>query len=279
MIAGTQMAALVRDTFRESLARKVFWGFLGCSTLLILFFLLALNIDVVEGAWAAVSIFGQEARGGGLVNVDLLVRRVLGGIAAFLFTAGLFLAIFASAGLIPTVLEPGRIELLLSKPVSRRRILLGRYIGTLVVIGCNMFYLVLGVWTILGYKTHIWNFHFLLAAVLALFAFAVLLTVVLLVAVASGSGVLATMITYFFLIMSPILAQHEKIAPLFRRQWSRDLMRWLYYLFPKIFDLGNMARLALEGRSLPSWTPLWSSGAFGAALLAAGLWVFDRKDY
>src|SRR5579884_4406630 len=103
------MAALVGDTFRESLARKIFWGFLGCSTLLILFFLLALNIDIVEGAWAAVSIFGQETRRG-LVNVDLLVRRVLGGVAAFLFTAGLFLAIFASAGLIPTVFEPGRIE-------------------------------------------------------------------------------------------------------------------------------------------------------------------------
>ncbi len=279
MSAGVQTLALIRDTFRESFARKIFWGFLGCSTLLILFFTLALNIDVVEGARAAVTLFGKEVNGGRLVDVDLIVRRILGAIAAFLFTAGLFLSIFAAAGLIPTVFEPGRIELLLSKPVSRVRLLLGRYAGTLAVIACNMFYLVLGVWTVLGVKTGIWNASFLLAAALAVFAFAVLLAVVLLVSVVSNSAVLATMVAYFFLIMSPVLAQHEKIAPLFQRQWSRNVMKWLCYVFPKVFDLGNSSRLALEGRGFESWMPLWSSAIFGLVMLAAGLWFFERRDY
>lgn len=279
MSASIQTLALVRDTFRESFARKIFWGFLGCSTLLILFFLLALNIDIIEGARAAITLFGQEVNRGRLVEVDLMVKRILGGVAAFLFTAGLFLSIFASAGLIPTVFEPGRIELLLSKPVSRVRLLLGRYAGTLAVIACNMFYLVLGVWMVLGLKTGIWEVSFLMAAVLAGFAFAVMLTVVLLVSVVSNSAVLATMVTYFFLIMSPILAQHEKIAPLFRRQWARDLTKWLYYLFPKVFDMGNMSRLAMEGKGFESWMPLWSSAAFGVVMLSAGLWFFVRRDY
>ena len=30
MSAGIQTLALVRDTFRESFARKIFWGFLAC---------------------------------------------------------------------------------------------------------------------------------------------------------------------------------------------------------------------------------------------------------
>ncbi|MBI3665871.1 MAG: ABC transporter permease subunit [Acidobacteria bacterium] len=279
MSSAVQMYALVRDTFRESLARKIFWGFLGCSTALILFFLLALNIDLVEGAMAAVTLFGKEVDGGQLVNVQLIVHKILGVVAAFLFTAGLFLAVFASAGLIPTVFEPGRIELLLSKPVSRPRLLLGRYFGTLAVIACNMFYLVLGVWAVLGVKTHIWNLNFLLAAVLAVFAFAVLLTVVLLVAVLSSSGVLATMVAYFFLIMSVPLAQHAQLAPLFRRPWAREVVKWLYYVFPKIYDLGNMARLAMEGKGFQTWMPVWSSGVFAMVMLTAGLWFFARKDY
>ena len=45
--------ALVADTFRESLSRKIFWGFFGCSTVLMLLFLLVLNIDIVEGGVAA----------------------------------------------------------------------------------------------------------------------------------------------------------------------------------------------------------------------------------
>ena len=38
--------ALVRDTFREAFARKIFWGFFGCSTALILFFIFIMRIDV-----------------------------------------------------------------------------------------------------------------------------------------------------------------------------------------------------------------------------------------
>ncbi len=278
-MGAVQMLALVRDTFRESLARKIFWGFLGCSTALILFFSLALNIDLVEGAMAAVTIFGQDVAHGQLADVQLIVKRILGAVAAFLFTAGLFLSVFASAGLIPTVFEPGRIELLLSKPVSRTRLLVGRYLGTLAVIGANMFYLVAGVWLVLGAKTHIWDPHFLLAAALALFAFAVILAVVLAVAVTSGSAVLATMVSYFFVLMSPLLAQHERLAPLFRRPWARNVMKLLYYAFPKVFDLGNMARLALEGKAFTTWMPVWSSALFAGLMLAAGLWAFARKDY
>ena len=279
MSTATQTWALVRDTFRESFARKIFWGFLGCSTALILVFLLALHIDLVEGAMAAVSIFGQSVDRGRLVEVDTVVRKLLGGVAAFLFSAGLFLSVFAAAGLIPTVFEPGRIELLLSKPVTRTRLLLGRYLGTLAVIAANMAYLVLGVWIVLGAKTGVWHWRFLLSAVLTVFCFAVMLTIVLLVAVLSSSPALATMVAFFFLIISPVLAQHAKLAPLFNAQWPRDVVKTLYYLFPKVYDMGNLARLALIERSVGSWMPLWSSAAFAAVTLAAGLWVFSRKDY
>ena len=76
----------------------------------------------------------------------------------------MFLSVFASAGLIPSVLEPGRIELLLSKPVSRTHILLGRYLGNILVISSNVVFLVLGVWTILGIKSGIWSPAFLISA-------------------------------------------------------------------------------------------------------------------
>jgi len=134
--------ALVRDTFREAFARKIFWGFFGCSTAVILFFIFLMKIDVVEGALATISLFGKESRATDVTN---LVRGVHGSLLAFLYGFGLFLAVFASAGLIPTIFEPGRIELLLSKPVRRYHILLGRYLGNVLVIGFNMMYLLLAV--------------------------------------------------------------------------------------------------------------------------------------
>src|SRR6185436_21032642 len=176
--------ALVRDTFREAFARKIFWGFFGCATAIILFFIFLMRIDVVEGALATISLFGKESRAQDVVS---LVRNVHGALAAFLYGFGLFLAVFASAGLIPTIFEPGRIELLLSKPVRRYHILLGRYLGNLLVIAFNMLYLVLSVWLILGIKTGIWTPQFLYSIALAIFVFAVLLTIVLVIAVLSES--------------------------------------------------------------------------------------------
>src|SRR5687768_1634690 len=128
---GRVTAALVRDTFREAFARKIFWGLFGFSTLLILFFIFIMRIDVVEGALATISLFGNESRA---QDVGRLVRGAHSAIAAYLYSIGLFLSVFASAGLIPTVFEPGRIELLLSKPVARHHILLGRYLGNLLVV-------------------------------------------------------------------------------------------------------------------------------------------------
>src|SRR5258708_35485488 len=87
--------ALVRDTFREAFARKIFWGFFGCSTALILFFIFIMRIDVVQGAIATVSLFGNASRS---LDVARLVRQAHGAIAAFLFTAGKLVSVLVVAG-------------------------------------------------------------------------------------------------------------------------------------------------------------------------------------
>ena len=270
-------AALIRDTFREAFARKIFWGLFGLSTLLILFFLFLLKIDLVEGAMATVSLFG--ATSSRTRDVDSLVRGVYGGIATFLYTWGMFLAVFASAGLIPSVLEPGRIELLLSKPVSRTHILLGRYAGNVLVISCNVIFLVLGVWTILGVKTGIWSKTFLVSIATSIFIFAVLLTVVVLIGVLFESAALATMITVGLMIMSPILAQTSTMLRLLSSEWSRQIWRTLYYTFPKVYDLGKMTLDAIQSQTFEGYMPIWTSALFGVVMLSAALAIFARRDF
>lgn len=272
----TVLAALIRDTFRESLARKIFWGFAGCSTALMLFLLFVLQIDLVEGSLAAVQLFGHT----GTADVEELVDDAFGGIAAFLFTAGLFLAIFAAAGLIPTIFEPGRIELLLSKPVSRTRLLLGKYVGALAVVGLHIAYLVVGVWAILGWKTAVWRWEFLWAGALALVAFGVMLSVVTLVAVWSQSMVLSTMVAYVTLLISALTSQHDQFARLLDHEWQRELIASVHAALPKVFEMGDLARRLVVGREIEGLaSPLGTSVAFAAVLLAAGVWLFERKDF
>src|SRR5689334_10986498 len=99
--------ALIRDTFREAMARKIFLALFIVESLYVLFFLFILKIDIVEGTVATMTIFGKTSNG---MDVNRLVNEALGAVASFFFTFGMALAVFASSGLIPSVLEPGRIE-------------------------------------------------------------------------------------------------------------------------------------------------------------------------
>jgi ABC-type transport system involved in multi-copper enzyme maturation permease subunit len=269
-------AALIRDTFREAMARKIFWGLFGLSALMILFFLFLLRIDIVAGGLAAVSLFGGTNPP---ADADKLVRGVYGVIATFLYTWGMALAVFASAGLIPSVLEPGRIELLLSKPVSRTHILLGRYLGNILVVSCNATFLALGVWIILGAKTGIWSPVFLISIATSVFVFAVLLSVVVLIGVLFESAALSTMVTVALMIMSPILAQAPLMMRLLSSEWSRQIWRTLYYSLPKVYDLGKMTLDAIQSRTFNGYMPIWTSALFAAVVLACALLIFSRRDF
>jgi ABC-type transport system involved in multi-copper enzyme maturation permease subunit len=149
-------AALISDTFQEARARWLFGGLFGLSTLLIAIFLFVLKIDLVQGA---ISIMGVES-----TTKSLDVRRFVSAsysvISIFLYVWGTLLAIFASSGLIPSVLEAGRISLLLSKPITRPMLLLGRYVGNVLVVAANHLYLIVSIWVIIGLKTEIWEKRF-----------------------------------------------------------------------------------------------------------------------
>ncbi|MGC8794646.1 MAG: ABC transporter permease subunit [Bryobacteraceae bacterium] len=272
-----QAGALLRDTVREAGARWVFWGFYGLSTALILFFLFILRIDVVEGARATVTLFGETSPRA--LPVERLVRQFQGGVASFLYVAGMGLAIFASAGLTAATFETGRIEWLLSKPISRTRLLLWRFAGNLLVVSLNVCYLVLGVWLILGWKTGVWATGFLAAAATTIFMFTVLLSVVTLAAVLTGSAALATMVAFALMVISPILAQHQLMVKLLDSEFWRDAWRLLYWVLPKVFEVGRINMDLLRGRAVESWMPVWSSALFAAVVLAGALFAFSRRNY
>lgn len=271
-----QTSALVIDTFREASARKIIWGFFGCSTVLILFFLLIVKIDIVAGTLATMTLFGNTGRS---QDVNTMVRTAHAGVAAFLYGFGMLLAVLASAGLIPTIFEPGRIELLLSKPVERYHILLGRYLGNLLLIALNIFYPVLAIWILFGVKTGIWTPGFLWGSLLTLFMFSVYLSVVLLIGVLWESAVVATMVTFGLMIISLILAGRTQIAKLLSSEFSRDMVSGLYYALPKVVDNGNILRHIVMGQPVESWMPVWSTAIFGIACLAGGVYLFQRKNY
>ncbi len=268
--------ALIRDTFREAFARRIFWGFFGCCTALMLFLIFILRIDVVAGALATISIFGNTLP---TTNVQNLVQQTQSVIAMVLYFAGMALSVFASAGLVAAVFEPGRIELLLSKPVSRTHLLLGRYAGNLLVVAANILYLVVGCWIIFGIKTDVWGTGFLVSSLFTIFVFAVLLAVIVLVGVLWDSAAVAIMVTFGIMIITPILAQKTTIERLLSSEWSRNVVRVLYYVLPKTSDVSVIIRRLILDQPIESWMPVWSTALFGVVVLGLGLWRFRGRTF
>ncbi len=148
-----------------------------------------------------------------------------------------------------------------------------------MVVGLNMFYPVLAVWIIFGVKTGIWTPGFLWGSLLTVFMFAVYLSVILLVGVLWESAVVSTMVTFAIIIISIILFNKSALERLLSSEWSRDAVRFFYYLLPKVVDIGRMLARIVQQQPVDDWMPLWSTALFGIACLGGGLWIFQRRNF
>ena len=123
-------AASVEEVFREAAARWTLVAYFALSSLFILIFAIAVNLDVVNGALAGAKLFGQSVQmGRPHVDLDQLVLGFESGFSGFLYLVGTFLALFATAHLVPRLQEKGTIDLYLSRPVGRVPLLLSRYVA------------------------------------------------------------------------------------------------------------------------------------------------------
>jgi len=276
----SRMLAVVDGTIRESLAKFTFLAFLVMSTLTLLIIAFAVNLDVVDGALAAARLFGHDVElAGRSVSIDTLVTGVQTGLAGFLFGVGLFLSIFATANLVPAMLEKGYIDLLLSKPLSRPALFLGRYLGALSVVLINLFYLIGGVWILIGWKTGVWRPGLLLAGMLITLTYAVLLGFMMLVGVATRSSSITIMLSYFLFPLTAFLSVRDNVTVMLNSKVTVAFIDTLYHLLPKIAGLGRIMGELAMGKPVTTYAPLGSSLLFGAACLALGTVWFSRKDY
>jgi len=80
-------------------------------------------------------------------------------------------------------------------------------------------------------------------------------------------------------VMSIILAQTTFMLKLLSSEWSRQIWRTLYYVLPKIYDLGGMTLNAIQSRSFDGFMPIWTSAVFAVVVLGCSLLVFARRDF
>src|SRR6476646_9398866 len=177
------LMANIEDVMREAAARWTLVAYFFLSTIFILIFASAINLDIVDGALAGAKLFGRQVEVSGTMSIEKLVMGFESGFSGVLYVLCTFLAIFATAHLVPRLQEKGTIDLYLSRPVSRTKLLLSRYFAGLLLAGSNVLYLLGSIWLVVVWKTHVVNYRFLLGGAVILFVIATLLAFAFLIGV------------------------------------------------------------------------------------------------
>ena len=281
------LAANIEDVMREAAARWTLVAYFFLSTVFIIIFAAAINLDIVDGALAGAKLFGKEVQmGGNEISIEKLVLGFETGFSGFLYVFCTFLAIFATAHLVPRMQEKGTIDLYLARPVSRVRLLLSRYLAGLILAGSNVVYLMGSIWAIVAWKTGVANARFLLAGSIIFLVIAVLLAFAFLVGVFTSSTAVSIMATYGIFFFGLMLAAHDKFAAAVSKQWQANVIETLYWVFPKTAELLTSVVAFVGGEQVPerilrtlSPAPFLTTAAFGVGCLILASFLFTRKEF
>ncbi len=280
------IAANIEDVMREAAARWTLIAYFFLSTLFIIIFASAINLDIVDGALAGAKLFGKEVDMRDSVSIEKLVLGFETGFSVFLYFICTFLAIFATAHLVPRMQEKGTVDLYLARPVSRVRLLLSRYVAGLILAGSNVVYLMGSIWLIVAWKTGVMNPRFIAAGSIIFLVIAVLLAFAFLIGVVTSSTAVSIMTTYGIFFFGLMLAAHDRIAAAVSKEWQAWLIEGMYWVFPKSAELGQAVVAFVGGEQLPaqvlealSPAPFLSTAAFGVVCLVLASWLFTKKEF
>lgn len=220
---------MVRDTFRQSLASKLFWVMLSLTVLCTVFCFgitvtgdeepprhpdqlptyMPRSQDSPEVRAEGVRVVsGQVSLGFGLFKFDIGKKREdsvrlfqlwLAGVLAD--TVGVLLALLWTAGFLPTFLEPHSVTVLLAKPAPRWSLLVGKYIGVVLFVALHAVLFVGGTWLGIGMSTGVWDLTYWLAVPLLVTNFAVFYAFSAFLAVCTRSTVVCVFGTLLFWVL------------------------------------------------------------------------------
>ncbi|MEL6616143.1 MAG: ABC transporter permease subunit [Bacteroidota bacterium] len=214
-------------------------------------------------------------------SMSLLEQIVIGPqvfVAGAAYWIGILLALFATGGLVASLQTRGEVDLLLSKPLARWQILLGRLSGVWLVALGLLVYLIGAVWLVMSLKSGVWNPKFLLSIGVIWAMFAVLYSIVSLTSVTTGSSALSLMVVLAVLFATLVLS-FEALDTQVSSTW-RPVVIGLRHALPRFPTVGtSLVPQLVAGGTVGGLGAFGTSLGIGALLYALSFWRFARKDF
>ncbi|MEO8167530.1 MAG: ABC transporter permease subunit, partial [bacterium] len=176
-------------------------------------------------------------------------------------------------------LEKGTVDLYLSKPLARWELLLGKYLGAVVVIFANILFFVGGLWLIFGLKIGLWNWQFLLSSFTMSFMFACIFSLVLFLGVVFRNTAIPIIGCFIYLVLIDNLLENRAIVFGFtENKILHNTLDGLYYIFPQISAMQKALSNQIMNETM-DWKPFVQGLLSSIFFFGCGVAVMQRKDF
>lgn len=274
--------AVMIDLWIDAASRRWLLALFAAVSLLLIGLGSSLELEVVDGALAATKLFGDVVGSGALQAADVALRPLVKGVSYVVYYGWLLFGIFVTADFGPSLLQPGRIEHLLSLPVRRSELLLGTYLGVLGIASAFALYATGGVVLILYLKAGLFLPRLIAASGLAVVVFMAIYSAMLCAALFVRSAALSATVGALLFILGLVAGQRSVLVLMFSAGLSRSAFDLLIRFFPPISrfaDLGADYAVA-SGIDAP-YLAVHLVGVllFAVAALGVGLVRFEGRDF
>jgi ABC-type transport system involved in multi-copper enzyme maturation permease subunit len=222
---------------------------------------------------------------------DVKIIKDLGLAATAVF--GLFIAIFIGIGLVSKEVERRSIYSLLAKPISRRQFIVGKYAGLVLTLAVNVAVMTIALYSVLGYLTVVespalratWDAPGvdprMLKAIALIFVELMIVTAIALFFSTFSTPLLSAALTFGFFIVGHFNADLKNFDQVVDSTSAVWVARAVYHVVPD-FSAFDVKTEVVHGLPVAAGY-MAATAAYGvayiAALLAAAVVIFSRKDF
>ncbi|MCP4809929.1 MAG: ABC transporter permease subunit [Proteobacteria bacterium] len=252
-----RLFAIAHNTFRETIRDRILTALLFFGVLVLL-----------------TSVAMEEVTIG---DADHVVRSVaLGAIRVF----GSIIAMFLGIGLVYKELERKTIYTIASKPIPRWIFVVGKYLGLMAVVSVMVLLMALVYMVVMTLQQGFPGFGIAPAIFLLLIELALLTAWAILFSTYSSPTV-ASLFTMAIFVIGHMADDIWIYGMQADSESVQQLAGAVYWVLPNfsVFNVFDQAvhSLPIEGTRV-LWSTLYGLG-YSAAVLAAGSWIFQRRDF
>ncbi len=267
-VSMNKFIAILRDSFYEIKAQKILWmyGLTGLFMALMILVLPTININ------------GQDMFQSGSFSPEMIDQ-----VSAFAFDKYFFFMIifmiFGSVGMIPSFLKKGRVELSLSKPMSRVGLLSMKFASIYLIKISILIIISIFLWLAMSVRLGSFSYQFFNGLLFSLVEYFAVYSILFFLGVATRSGPTALILYYVIRMLAVLVSTAGLVADMVDQTAWYKFINILYHILPKLGAVSDNYEPLMLGKGLSDFYAVWSTLIVAVVLFSSALFIHQRRDY